>query len=239
MIKVLVWNEYFHETTDEKVAAIYPNGIHNTIADFLRSDDIEVRTATLSDANCGITKEILDDTDVLIWWGHMKHHEVPDEIATMVKDAVLRGMGAIFLHSAHHAKPFRMLMGTSCNLCWREDDDLERVWVVNPAHPIAAGLGKYFEIPEEEMYGEPFAVPEPEQLVFLGWFEGGEANRAGCCWRRENGKVFYFQPGHETYPTYHLPQVQTVIRNAVYWAKSDYRAPELICAHVQKPGAKA
>lgn len=236
MIKVTVWNEFHHEKTDENIKKVYPDGIHAVIADFLRSDDISVRTATLDDENCGITRELLDDTDVLIWWGHCRHGDVPDEVAELVKDAVLRGMGIIFLHSAHHSKPFRALMGTSCNLCWREDGDLERVWTVDPSHPIAAGIGKYFEIPQEEMYSEPFGIPEPDKLVFLGWYEGGEAFRAGCCWRRENGKVFYFQPGHESYPTYYIKEVQTVIRNAVYWAKGDYRIPALECPHVCRPG---
>ncbi len=234
MIRVTVWNEYEQDRNNEKAKAVYPKGIHNCIADFLRSDDIEVRTATLLDPECGLTQEVLDNTDVLIWWAHIRHGDVPDEIAKRVQESVLKGMGIIFLHSAHHSKPFQLLMGTTCHLCWREDDELERVWVVSPGHPIAAGLGRYFEIPEEEMYGEPFGIPEPDKLVFLGWYEGGEAFRAGCCWRRENGKVFYFQPGHETNPTYHIKEVQQVIRNAVYWCKSDYRAKELTGPHVER-----
>lgn len=236
MIKVTVWNEFAHEKTDDRVKAIYPDGIHQTIAGFLKSDDIEVRTATLDQENCGITRELLDDTDVLIWWGHMRHGDVSDEATQLVKEAVLRGMGAIFLHSAHGSKPFRALMGTACGVCWREDDDMERVWVVDPAHRIAQGLDRYFEIPAEETYGEPFGIPEPDKLVLLGWFEGGEVLRAGCCWRRGNGKVFYFQPGHETLPTYHIKEVQQVIRNAVYWAKTDYRSDNLGSVHVTKPG---
>jgi trehalose utilization protein len=174
MIKVLVWNEYIHEREMENVAKIYPNGIHNAIADFLSCDDITVRTATLDDGNCGITQEILDDTDVIIWWGHAAHHKVPDEIAEMVKNAILSGMGAIFLHSAHYSKPFRALLGTPCSLCWRESDDSEILWVVEPSHPITQGIDRYFTLPGEETYGEPFAIPTPDKILFIGNFSGGE-----------------------------------------------------------------
>lgn len=236
MIRVTVWNEFFHEQEQENIRKIYPDGIHNCIAGFLKeNEDFTVRTATLYDEDCGLPQQVLDETDVLIWWGHCKHNDVPDEVAARVKASVLKGMGIIFLHSAHHSKPFKALMGTSCNLHWREDGDKERVWVVDPSHPIAQGLGEYFVVDEEEMYGEPFGIPEPDKLVLLGWFEGGEVFRAGCCWRRENGKVFYFQPGHESYPTYYNPKVQRVIMNAVEWCKGDYRIAELTCPHVTKP----
>ena len=236
MIRVTVWNEFFHEREQEDIRKVYPDGIHNCIRSFLETEeDIQVKTATLYDEECGLTEEVIKNTDVLIWWGHCRHNDVPDEIVTRVKEAVLMGMGIIFLHSAHHSKPFKALMGTSCNLCWREDGDMERVWVVDPAHPIAKGINKYFVVPEEEMYGEPFGIPEPDKLVFLGWFEGGEAFRAGCCWRRGNGRVFYFQPGHESYPTYHIKEVQTVIKNAVRWCEPTLREDALVCPHVTKP----
>ena len=237
MIRVTVWNEYKHEVQDENIGKIYPNGIHGAIADFLgKEDDIEVRCATLADPDCGLTQEVLDNTDVLIWWGHMAHGEVPDEVVDRVQDAVLKGMGMIFLHSAHHSKPFKRLMGTTCNLCWREDGDMERVWVVDPGHPITQGLGKYFELEHEEMYGEPFGVPEPQKVVLLGWYEGGEAFRSGCCYVRGNGKIFYFQPGHESYPTYYNKDVQTVFKNAVRWAVPVNRVNKLECPWVRKPG---
>lgn len=239
MIKVTVWNEFVHEKADENVKKVYPEGIHKAIADFLgKEEDIVVRTATLDDEECGLTKEVLDDTDVLIWWGHIAHDKVPDEVAQRVQDAVLKGMGMIFLHSAHHSKPFKKLMGTTCNLHWRENGDLERVWVVDPGHPITQGIDAYFEIPHEEMYGEPFGIPEPQKLVFLGWYEGGEVFRSGCCYIRENGKIFYFQPGHETYPIFYMPEVQLIIKNAVRWAKPDYRAKELVCPMVEAPKRK-
>ena len=234
MIRVTIWNEFVHEKQDEEVKSVYPEGIHNAIADFLRNDEIEVRTATLDDEECGLTEEVLKNTDVLIWWGHMKHGAVPDEVAWRVRDEVLKGMGFIGLHSAHHSKPFRFLMGTSCNLSWREDGDLERIWTINPAHPIAQGIGRYFELPHVETYAEPFGIPEPDEAVFMGWYEGGEVFRSGCTFHRENGRIFYFQPGHETFPIFYDKNVQTIIRNAVYWAKPVLRLEKLECPHVTK-----
>ena len=235
MIKVTVWNEFVHEKKDERVKEIYPEGIHKAIADFLgREEDIEVRVAPLDDEECGLTEEVLRDTDVLIWWGHVAHSKVPDEIVERAHKEVLKGMGAIFLHSAHHSKLFKRLMGTTANLTWREDGDKERVWVSKPSHPIVRGLGRYFELEHEETYGEPFDIPEPDELILMGWYSGGEVFRSGCTYKRGNGRVFYFQPGHETVPTYHNESVQLVIKNAVRWAKPDYRVAELECPHVKK-----
>ena len=233
MIRVLVWNEFKHEKTDEKVKAIYPNGIHNAIKDFLECDDIEVKCATLDDENCGITPEVLAETDVIIWWGHMAHKEVPDEIAFMVRDAVHSGMGAIFLHSAHHSKPFKFLLGTSCNLAWRESGDSEILWVTEPAHPITRHIDRYFTLPHEETYGEPFTIPNPDKLLLIGSYSGGEVFRSGALWGRVNGKRFYFQPGHETFPTYYNETVQQTIRNAVRFVAPTYRQ-EITCPHVRK-----
>lgn len=239
MIKVTVWNEFHHEKVQDCVKKIYPDGMHKTIADFLgKEEDIVVRTATLDDPECGLTQDVLDDTDVLIWWGHIKHGDVPDEVAKRVQEAVLKGMGIIFLHSAHHSKPFKMLMGTTCNLHWREWGDMERVWVIDRAHPICEGLDEYFELEHEETYGEPFSIPEPDKLIMIGWYEGGEVFRSGCCYTRENGKIFYFQPGHESFPTFHNENVQKVIKNAVRWAKPVYRINELTCPQVEPPNKK-
>ena len=234
MIKVTVFNEFRHEKESEAIRAIYPDGIHGAIKAGIADDEIVVRTVTLDDPECGLTQEVLDDTDVLLWWGHMAHHEVPDEVAQRVRDAVHSGMGAIFLHSGHHSKPFRLLMGTPCNLTWREDGDYGLVWVVNPAHPIAQGIGRFIKLEEVETYGEPFSIPEPQELVFIGGYENGEVFRAGCCWQRGNGKVFYFQPGHETFPTFYNPDVLRVIKNAIHWANPVYRA-EIECPNVRKP----
>ena len=234
MIRVLVWNEYYHEKKHESVAAVYPNGIHGAIAEFLgKEEDIVVRTATLDDENCGITKEILDETDVIIWWGHVKHKDVPDEIAQMVRDAVLDGMGAIFLHSAHYSKPFKMLMGTSCSLTWRESSDSEILWVIDPAHPITRDIDRYFKLEAEETYGEPFTIPNPDKVLLIGNYSGGEVFRSGCLYERVNGKVFYFQPGHETFPTFKVPEVQSIIRNAVRFVAPTYRQ-KITCPHVRK-----
>lgn len=223
MIRVLVWNEYQHELNSEYVRKYYPNGIHSTIADFLRCEDISVKTATLQDENCGITKEVLDETDVLIWWGHMAHDSVSDEAVKLVCEAVHSGMGAIFLHSAHHSKPFKALLGTTCNLTWRESKDSELLWVIEPCHPITQGIDRFIRLEREETYGEPFVIPTPDKLLFLGSYSGGEAFRSGCLYERGNGKIFYFQPGHETCPSFHVSEIQTVIRNAVRFLAPAYR----------------
>jgi trehalose utilization protein len=217
-IRITVWNEFRHEKTDEKVARIYPDGIHEAISEFLRGEGFRVGTATLDEPEHGLTQQTLEHTDVLIWWGHLFHNLVEDEIVDRVCARVLAGMGLIVLHSGHLSKPFKRLMGTSCGLKWREMDERERVWVVEPGHPIAAGLEESFVIPQAEMYGERFDIPAPDTLVFISWFQGGEVFRSGCCFHRGNGKIFYFQPGHETYPTFYQPEVQRVITNAVRWA---------------------
>jgi len=218
-IRVTVWNENRHEKSDLGVAAIYPNGIHGAIAESLRREpDMNVRTATLDDPQHGLGAGTLESTDVLIWWGHLAHDEVADEVAARVQQRVLQGMGLVVLHSAHMSKPFTRLMGTSCLLRWREAGEKERLWVVEPGHPIADGLGPWFEITHEEMYGERFDVPSPEATVFISWFAGGNVFRSGCCYTRGKGRIFYFRPGHETFPTYKQREVQLVIRNAVHWA---------------------
>jgi trehalose utilization protein len=227
-IRVTVWGEFRHERANPRVAAIYPRGMHQTIAEFLREEaGAKVRTATLDEPEHGLTAPVLAATEVLVWWGHMAHGEVADEVAARVKERVLEGMGLIVLHSAHYSKVFKALMGTTCSLKWREASDKERLWVVTPAHPIAAGLGEYFEIPTEEMYGEPFGIPTPDELVFISWFTGGEVFRSGACWQRGHGRVFYFRPGHETYPTYHQAEVQQVLRNAVRWARPTVNLPDI------------
>ena len=235
MIRITIFNEFLHEKRVKAVKEIYPNGIHMALKEHLQDEELQVRTVTLDDPECGLTDEVLKETDVLIWWGHMAHGQVPDEVAARVQSHVLMGMGAIFLHSGHHSKPFKRLMGTPCNLTWREDGDRELVWVVNPAHPIAQGIDRFILLPHEETYGEPFSIPEPDELVFIGSFEGGEVFRAGCCYTRGNGRIFYFQPGHETFPTYHIPEVIRVIRNAIYWAKPVNRMEALVCPHVKRP----
>lgn len=217
-IRVTVWSEFRHEKRNPRVAAIYPNGIHAVLADHLREEGFSVQTATLDEPDHGLTEQVLLHTDVLTWWGHMAHGDVSDAVVDRVHQRVLQGMGLIVLHSGHFSKIFKRLMGTSCDLKWREANERERIWVVAPGHPIAAGLGEYFEIPQEEMYGEHFDIPAPDSLVFVSWFQGGEVFRSGCCYYRGQGKIFYFRPGHELHPTYYQTEVQQVIANAVRWA---------------------
>jgi len=217
-IKVTVWNEGRHEKTHPAVAAVYPKGIHTAIAEGLQPYGFQIRTATLDEPEHGLSEDVLANTDVLTWWGHMAHKEVSDDVVDRVQKRVWEGMGLVVLHSAHFSKIFKRLMGTGCDLKWREAGERERVWVVEPGHPIAEGLGDYFEIEHEEMYGERFDIPAPDTLVFLSWFQGGEVFRSGCCYYRGAGKVFYFRPGHEYFPTYFLPSVRRVIANAVRWA---------------------
>lgn len=221
-LRVTVWGENIHEQEMEIVRHHYPRGMHGCIAEGLNEDgEIEARAVTLQEPEHGLTQELLDGTDVLIWWGHCAHGAVDDRVVARVRARVWEGMGLIVLHSGHYSKIFQALMGTSCSLCWRAADELERLWVCNPGHPIAKGVGPYFEIAEEEMYGEPFAIPTPDEVVFISWFRGGEVFRSGATWRRGAGKVFYFRPGHETNPTYHHPQVKQVLKNAVHWARPE------------------
>jgi trehalose utilization protein len=220
-IKVTIWNEGRHEKLHPAVAAIYPDRIDGAIAAGLRNEGFVIRRACLDDPAEGLPDSLLDDTEVLLWWGHIAHDEVSDGLIDRVQQRVLKGMGLVVLHSGHHSKLFRRLMGTNCNLAWRElpDGDLERIWVVNPSHPIAAGLPPFFEVPQSEMYGEPFDIPAPDELIFLSWFSGGEVFRSGCTFQRGRGRIFYFGSGHETFPIYHNSYVHRVIANGIRWAK--------------------
>ncbi|WP_416358032.1 ThuA domain-containing protein [Aureimonas phyllosphaerae] len=223
-IRTVVWNEFLHENENEAVRSIYPHGIHRTIADALSRDGgIDATTATLEEPEHGLPQSRLDETDVLIWWGHKAHGRVSDEIVDRVQQRVNEGMGLLVLHSGHFSKIFKRMMGTPCSLRWREAGERERLWVINPSHPIAQGIDKAIELPNSEMYGEPFLVPEPLETVFVSWFEGGEVFRSGLTYQRGAGRIFYFEPGHETYPIYHDAQVQTVLRNAVHWANNPAR----------------
>ena len=218
MIRVTVWNEFIHEREYEGIRAIYPNGIHGCIGEFLdRNEDISVNYATLDMEEHGLSDKVLENTDVLIWWGHCAHDKVNDDIVKRVKKHVHRGMGLIALHSAHHSKIMKALLGTSLNLSWKHGDS-EKLFCVNPAHPIAAGITEPIILENEEMYGEFFDIPKPDDEIFIGWFKSGHVFRSGVTFTRGMGKIFYFQPGHEEYPIYHNPQIQRVITNAVRWA---------------------
>ena len=227
-MKVVVWNENHHEKVHPIVTQLYPGGIHEYIKGILQCDDIEVTTATLDDPECGLTNEVLDQTDVLLWWGHMRHSLVPDEVVDRVHKHVLSGMGLIVLHSGHYSKIFKKLMGTTCSLKWR-DHERERIWCIKPNHPIAAGVDETFVLDPEEMYGEMFDIPTPEEVIFIGWFKGGEVFRSGCTWTRGHGKIFYFQPGHEGNTAYHNENVQKILKNAVRWACPVKKNIEITC----------
>lgn len=227
MINVTVWNEFRHERKSGEAQDMYPKGIHEQIASFLKSDEVNVRTAVLDEPEHGLTQEVIDNTDVLIWWGHGHHQDVADEVVDRVFERVLSGMGLIVLHSGHFSKIFKKLMGTGCNLKWREDGKGSYIWNVNPAHPITAGIGDHIILEKEEMYGEHFDIPTPDEVIFISSFPEGEVFRSGCTFKRGNGKIFYFQPGHETYPSYYNEKVQRVIQNAVKWcAPHDARERE-------------
>ena len=232
-IKVTVWNEYSDFQKEPAVASIYPEGMHKTIAAFLNKDaEVSAGVSIITDEEQGLSEKVLDNTDVLIWWGHRRHGDVLDDLVKRVVDRVQRGMGMIFLHSGHESKLFKALMGTSGYLCWREADEKSRVWTVSPNHPIAQGVPAQFLLEREEMYSEPFGIPDPDEVVFISWFEGGNVFRSGVTFHREYGRIFYFQPGHETYPNYHNENVQRVITNAVKWARPFLRVDSRKCPMV-------
>ena len=216
MMRVTVWNEYRHERNQPEIQQVYPHGIHMAIKEGL-DPYFDVRTATLDEPEHGLSQDVLAQTDVLTWWGHLAHEEVADDIVDRVQRRVLEGMGLIVLHSGHMSKIFRRLMGTTCDLKWREDGLPERIWVVNPGHPVADDLPLWIDLPQEEMYGEVFDIPAPDELVFISWFAGGEVFRSGAGFYRGRGRIFYFRPGHEAFPTYYRPEIRTVLRNAVRW----------------------
>lgn len=220
-LNILVWNEGVHELNNEPatMAEMYPNGMHGAIAAGLAPyyPEATITTATLADPEHGLSEETLANTDVLLWWGHIAHDAVSDVVVERVQRHVLGGMGLIALHSAHFAKIFTKLLGTTCSLKWRNEGELELVWTVKPSHPIAAGVESPIVIPEQEMYGELFDIPEPDDLIFISSFTGGEVFRSGVTFSRGKGRIFYFSPGDQEYPVYHQPQVQRVLANTVGW----------------------
>jgi len=236
MIRVTIWNEFIHERENEEIKKIYPDGIHGCIKAFLEENkDLKVTCKTLDMPSQGLDEQTLEQTDVLIWWSHMRQDDVTDENAYRVQKYVQRGMGLIALHSAHFSKVLKVLLGTSMTLKWRHGDK-ERLWCINKTHPIAQGVKECIELPKEEMYGEFFDIPTPDDIIFLGWFSGGEVFRSGVTFHRGYGKIFYFQPGHEEYPIYHEKEIQKIIKNAVYWAYQENKSKtDLTCTAVEKP----
>ncbi|MFA5449878.1 MAG: ThuA domain-containing protein [Clostridia bacterium] len=217
-MNITIWNEYHPSAKSGKIARVYPKGIHHTLKSiFAKEENISVHIATQDEPENGLSDKVLENTDVLIWWGSAWQDNVLDSVAEKVYKRVLSGMGAIFLHSAHASKPFIKLMGTTCSLKWREEEEKERLWTINPSHPIAYGIPETFSLDSEKMYGEFFDIPIPDDLIFLGWFPGGEVFRSGCTFRRGYGKIFYFQPGCEVYPTYYDDTIRKIIYNAAMW----------------------
>jgi trehalose utilization protein len=216
--RVTVWSEHRHERTDPRVRAVYPRGIHAALAAPLRAAGFEVQTAELDDPDQGLSPALLDRTDVLVWWGHLAQAEVTPEAVERVKQRVLEGMGLVVLHSGFDSALFKGLLGTTCRQQGRDAGERERVWVIEPDHPIARGIPESFTLPQSEMYSERFDIPRPDELVFISWFESGRVFRSGCCFFRGRGRIFFFGPGHETYPIFYHPAVQQVLANAAAWA---------------------
>lgn len=219
-IKVTIWNEFLHEKQHPPVRELYPEGIHDAIGQGIAPlGDFALRYATLEEPEHGLTAEVLADTDVLFWWAHLAHDRVSDEVVARVHRELLRGMGLVVLHSGHFSKIFKRALGTHGSLKWREADEKERLWNLQPAHPLMAGIPEYIELEQEEMYGERFDIPTPDELLMISWFQGGEVFRSLCTWRRGHGQIVYFRPGHETYPTYYHPQVLRILANAAGYAR--------------------
>ncbi|CAG7615422.1 ThuA domain-containing protein [Paenibacillus allorhizosphaerae] len=233
-IQVTVWNEFWHEQHQDNIKAVYPEGIHQVIANHLQKQpDMEVRTATLYDPEHGLPDEVIERTDVLIWWSHLKHGEVPDDLVDKMYRRVIAGMGTIFLHSSAGSKLFKRLMGTAGGHKWREAHEKERLWVLKTGHPIVDGVPEYFELPEEEMYGEYWDIPEPDELILASWFEGGEIFRSGITYTRGRGRLFYFRPGHEEYPSYYNGNVLKIIENATRWTAPLASPPDVTSGNVR------
>lgn len=238
-IHVTIWNEYVHEQAQdpsgEFIRQIYPRGIHRYLAEQLASDDLEIRAVSMDEPDQGLNDELLENTDVLLWWGHCAHAKVKDELVDRIQKRILEGMGLIVLHSGHYSKIFRRMTGTGCRLRWREVGEKERIWVVSPSHPIARGIPETFVIPNHEMYGEPFDIPQDGKIVFMSWFEGGNVFRSGVTFERDRGKIFYFSPGHETFPVYHDKIIQQILSNAIHWAAPVEYVPDRITNQTEAP----
>lgn len=215
---VVVWSE---GTAPKEV---YPNDINGAIAEGLKElKGWEVVVANLSDPNQGLPDELLNRADVLIWWGHQRHDQVKDPLVSkIVKRVKEDGMGFISLHSSHFAKPNKALMGTACSWgAYVGDSTTLKVTVKDPGHPIAKGV-KEFTIVHNERYSDPYAVPTPQSVVFEGiaTLKDGKVDpsQQGFTWQIGKGKMFYFQPGHETNPVFYDANVGRIMINAVQWA---------------------
>jgi trehalose utilization protein len=101
---------------------------------------------------------------------------------------------------------------------WRADGEPSHVTTLLPDHPIAQGLPARWDIPQTEMYDEPHHIPQPDAVVLEERWDKGEQFRSGCAWQIGKGRVFYYRPGHETYPIYRQQENLLVIENAARWA---------------------
>ena len=238
-IHVTIWNEFEHERAEgdfgNLIRSFYPRGIHGALKENLAADDLEIEAVSLDMPEQGLPDDLLRRTDVLLWWGHCAHHKVEDSLVDRIQKRVLEGMGLIVLHSGHYSKIFRRMLGTTCSLRWRECGEKERVWVVDPQHPIAQGVPDSFVVPHTEMYGEPFGIPPEAHVVFISWYEGGNVFRSGVTFQRGAGRIFYFSPGHETFPIYNQPEVVKVLGNAVRWAAATLSPQKTDCWNQDPP----
>jgi len=234
-IRVLLWSEQ----TEPK--DVYPKGINGALADYLRQfSDIEVKTASLSDPDAGLSEAVLAKTDVLIWFGHRRHAEVPDEaVDRILRHVRERGMGFFGLHSTHYSKVIkRLLNATGSWSSYVNHGKPEQMWVVLPGHPIAKGVSD-FTIPQTEIYTEPFDVPLPEAVIVEGTWESGHRSRDVMTWTIGKGRVVYIRAGHETYPIFFMPQMQRLVSNAVRYAAHRTNAPKNLKRREAGPPATA
>lgn len=234
MIRITIYNEYIHEQEYDDIRKVYPNGIHGCLKEFFDTvEGFETNVATFDMTEHGLSEQVLQNTDVLIFWSHARQDEFSEAVADRVCEHIRRGMGFIGLHSAHYSKIMKKILGTSMTLKWRHGDR-EKLWCINRSHPIAYKVPEMIELPEEEMYGEYFDIPKPDDIVFMGWFAGGEVFRSGCTFTRGFGKIFYFQPGHEEYPIYYRDEIRQILENAVRFCNPQMRRSEsLECEHVE------
>ncbi len=269
-VRVLVWDERQKEQKQ-----VYANFLGNEIANHLRSrQGFTVQSVGLDDPQQGLPDEVLDQAQVLIWWGHVRHTEIKPEKGRQIVERVKAGkLALIALHSAHWSTPFIEAMyertridarrrypdaatkiefvpmagflaptydslltpayyalhagGVVKNVrvdlpncvfpSYRHDAKHSRVTMLHPEHPIAQGVPPVFEVSQTEMYDEPFHVPEPDAVIFQETFRDGGWFRGGMVWTLGKGKVFYFRPGHETYPVFKEEYPLRILENAARW----------------------
>lgn len=239
-MKIVVFCEKNPSMLTPEGLAAYPEGMGVYLKNILSEDGNDVTYIEVTDdGEQNYDEDVLKGCDVAVWWGHWYHDRVSDKLVDQLVENVQKGMGLICLHSAHRSKPFLRLLGTTGCLKWREDAEKERVWCVDLTHPINKGVGEFVDVAHEEMYGEPFDIPTPDELVYLGWFQGGEVLRSGCVFKRGRGKLFYFNPGHETYPTYKNPSIVKILKNACEYLKPTTPLLETIeCHHIEEYSIK-